>query len=323
MEPTRLDEVIRGQLGKTLDATDFSGLGEKYEGKVRDNYTAGDRRTIVVTDRISAFDVVLGTIPFKGQVLNQLAQYWFDETAHIAANHMESVPDPNVMVVANCEPLKTEFVMRSYLTGSTSTSIWRAYERGERTFCGHDLPEGMKRHQKLPQPLLTPTTKADKGDHDMSASREELIEMGAITAEHFDRAAAIARALFEFGQSRAAERGLILVDTKYEMGLLPSGDIIVIDEIHTPDSSRYWYAEDYEARMAAGEQPRAIDKEYVRRWYTETRDYRGDGPPPAMTDEVRIEASKRYMEIFELVTGRPLVPDTSDPNKRIAANLGL
>ena len=323
MEPTRLDEVIRGQLGRTLDATDFPTLGDKYEGKVRDNYTAGDRRTIVVTDRISAFDVVLGSIPFKGQVLNQLAQFWFEETAHIAANHMLSVPDPNVMVVTNCVPLRAEFVMRAYLTGSTSTSIWHAYDRGDRSFCGHELADGMKRHQRLPRPILTPTTKAEKGDHDLAASREQLIEMGVISAEHFDRAAAIAASLFEFGQRCATERGLILVDTKYEMGLLPSGDIIVIDEIHTPDSSRYWYAADYDARMAADEEPRSIDKEYVRRWYTETQGYRGDGPAPAMTDEVRVEAAKRYMEIFELVTGRPLVPDTSDPARRIAANLGI
>jgi phosphoribosylaminoimidazole-succinocarboxamide synthase len=203
----------------------------------------------------------------------------------------------------------------------TSTSIWRAYERGDRVFCGHPLPDGMKKNQRLPRPLLTPSTKADRGAHDRSLSREELIESGAISAHDFDRAAAIARAMFEFGQRRAAERGLILVDTKYEMGKTPDGDIALIDEVHTPDSSRYWYAEDYEARLAAGEEPRSLDKEYVRRWMAETRGYTGDGPPPSIPDDVRVEAALRYIAIYELVTGRPFVPDTSEPMARIAMNL--
>jgi phosphoribosylaminoimidazole-succinocarboxamide synthase len=319
----KLHDILHAQLERPLERTDFTGLGDKYEGKVRDCYITPERRTIVVTDRVSEFDVVLGTIPFKGQVLNQLAQYWFEETQNVAPNHMIEVPDPNVMIGRECEPLKAEFVMRAYLTGTTSTSIWRAYERGERTFCGHDLPEGLKRHERLPCPILTPSTKAEKGDHDVSVSREQLLEMGAISAEDFDRGAAIVRALFEFGQRRAAERGLILVDTKYELGRAPDGDIVVIDEIHTPDSSRYWYADDYEARMAAGEQPRSIDKEYVRRWMVDTHGYRGDGPPPALPDDVKVEAAKRYTEIYEVMTGRPFVPDTSDPLRRIATNLGV
>lgn len=319
----RLREILRDQLGKTLDATDFPSLGKKYEGKVRDNYTDGDVRTIIVTDRLSTFDVVVGTIPFKGQVLNQMAQFWFEETKHLAGNHMLRVPDPNVMVTRECTPLKAEFVMRSYLTGVTSTSIWRAYERGDRVFCGHPLPDGMKKNQRLPQALLTPSTKADKGDHDVSASRAELLEMGVISEEHFDRAAAMAATLFEYGQRRAADRGLILVDTKYEMGLDSDGELVVIDEIHTPDSSRYWFADDYEARLARGEEPRSLDKEYVRRWLVDTHDYRGDGPPPPLTDEVRIEAAKRYIDTYELITGRPFVPDTADPRRRIASNLGV
>ncbi|HTM22753.1 MAG TPA: phosphoribosylaminoimidazolesuccinocarboxamide synthase, partial [Kofleriaceae bacterium] len=187
----RLDDILRAQLEHTLQRTDFPQLGHKYEGKVRDNYTRGDRRIIMVTDRLSTFDVVVGTIPFKGQVLNQMARYWFEETHDLAPNHMLEVPDPNVMVVKECVPLKAEFVMRAYLTGVTDTSIWRAYERGERSFCGHDLPDGMVQHQKLPQPILTPSTKAPKGEHDISVSRAELLEMGAISADHFDRAAAI------------------------------------------------------------------------------------------------------------------------------------
>jgi phosphoribosylaminoimidazole-succinocarboxamide synthase len=325
MDTARLDTILSAQLGRTLGDTDLAGLGERHEGKVRDSYVdaAAAERTIIVTDRLSAFDVVVGTIPFKGQVLNQIAQYWFEETAKLAPNHVLRVPDPNVTVVRECTPLRAEFVVRSYLTGVTSTSIWRAYERGDRVFCGHPLPEGMKKNQRLPEPILTPSTKAPKGDHDVSASREQLIEWGHISADHFDRAAAIAHALFAFGQRRAAERGLILVDTKYEMGLSPEGEILVIDEIHTPDSSRYWYAEDYEARLSEGAEPRSLDKEYVRRWLTEQAGYRGDGPPPALPDEVRVEAARRYIEIYELVTGRPFVPDTSDPLRRIANNLGV
>ncbi len=321
MDKGRLDEILRAQLTRTLDATDLEGFGDKYEGKVRDNYTEGERRIIVVSDRLSTFDVVVGTIPFKGQVLNQIAQYWFEETRHIAPNHVLSVPDPNVMVVKECKPLNAEFVMRSYLTGVTDTSIWRAYERGDREFCGHQLPDGMVRHQKLPRPILTPLTKAPKGEHDISVSREKLLEMGAIDAEQFDRAAEIAHALFEFGQRRAAERGMILVDTKYEMGFDADGEIVVIDEIHTPDSSRYWYADDYDARMAKGESPRSLDKEFVRRWLVNEQGYRGHGEPPVLPDEVRIEAARRYIEIYELITGRPFVPDTADPKHRIAENL--
>ena len=318
------DDIFRKQLSRPLECTDFTSLGEKYEGKVRDCYITPDgRRIIVVTDRVSAFDVVLGTIPFKGQILNQIAQYWFDETEHIAPNHMLEVPDPNVMIGRECEPLQAEFVIRAYLTGTTDTSIWRAYERGDRTFCGHDLPDGMKCHERLPHPILTPSTKAAKGDHDLSASRQELLDMGVISADDFDRGASIVHALFEFGQRRAAERGLILVDTKYELGRTPDGDIVVIDEIHTPDSSRYWFADDYDERMAAGEQPRSIDKEYVRRWMVDNHGYRGQGAPPAIPDDVKVEAARRYIEIYETMTGRKFIPDTSDPAKRIAANLGV
>lgn len=323
MDTTRLEELLEAQLDHTLAATDFPALGEKHEGKVRDSYVRGGERIIVVTDRLSAFDRIIGTIPFKGQVLNQIAQYWFEETAHIAPNHVLGVPDPNVMRVRECRPLAVEIVVRAYLTGVTDTSIWRAYERGARAFCGHALPEGMVKNQKLPAPLVTPSTKAPKGEHDVSVSREELLALGAVSAEHFDRAAEIALALFAFGQARAAERGLILVDTKYEMGLSPAGEVVVIDEIHTPDSSRYWYADDYEARMAAAKEPRSLDKEYVRRWLSEQAGYRGDGAPPALPDQIRVEAARRYIAIYELITGRAFAPEAGDPRARIARNLGL
>ena len=326
---SELDQALRQQLRQPLDATPWTTIGgrklERYDGKVRDCYIDRERgeRIIVVTDRLSAFDAVVGLIPSKGQVLNQLAKFWFDKTAHVAPNHMLRVPDPNVMIARECEPLPVELVMRAYLTGVTGTSIWKAYESGARTFCGHALPDGMKKNQRLPAPILTPSTKAGKGDHDVSVSREELLAMGRISPELFDRAAKIAAALFAEGQRHAATRGLILADTKYEMGLAKDGSIVVIDEIHTPDSSRYWYADDYEARLAAGQEPRSLDKEYVRRWMVDTHGYRGDGPPPAIPDEVRLEAARRYIAIYELVTGRPFVPDTSDPMRRVAVNLGV
>ncbi len=317
-----LDAILRAQLGHTLDATRYTNLGERYDGKVRDCYIARGERVIVVTDRLSAFDAVVGTIPFKGQVLNQLAQFWFEHTAAIAPNHMLRVPDPNVMIARECVPLPVELVMRAYLTGVTSTSIWKAYEKGAREFCGHPLPDGMRKNQRLAAPILTPSTKAQKGDHDISVSRAELLAMGKIDASLFDRAAALAATLFAEGQRFAATRGLILADTKYEMGIAPDGAITLIDEIHTPDSSRYWYADDYEARLAAGEEPRSLDKEYVRRWLAGEAKWSGDGPPPVMPDDVRVEAAHRYITSYELVTGKTFVPDTREPVARIAAALG-
>ena len=328
MQPS-LDAVLHAQLGHTLDATGWTtmrGRGplQRYDGKVRDCYidAAAGERVIVVTDRISAFDVVLGTIPSKGLVLNQLARHWFEATAAIAPNHMLAVPDPNVMIGRECRPLPVELVMRAYLTGVTSTSIWRAYQRGDRVFCGHRLPDGLVKNQALPEPILTPSTKAAKGGHDVSVSREELLAAGQVSARDFDRAAEIAAALFAFGQARAAERGLILADTKYEMGVDARGEIVVIDEIHTPDSSRYWYADDHAARVEAGQEPRSLDKEYVRRYLVEEAGYGGDGPPPPLPDHVRVEAARRYLASYEVLTGQPLAPVPGDPVARIAAALG-
>ncbi|MCX5744717.1 MAG: phosphoribosylaminoimidazolesuccinocarboxamide synthase [Proteobacteria bacterium] len=324
---TTLDATLRAQLGHTLDATPWTSIGgralPRYDGKVRDCYIDRERgeRVIVVTDRLSAFDAVVGSIPFKGQVLNQLAAYWFELTQDLAPNHMLRVPDPNVMIARECEPLPVELVMRAYLTGVTSTSIWKAYEAGARTFCGHALPDGMTKNQPLAAPILTPSTKAAKGDHDVSVSREELLAMGRMDPELFDRAAAIAAKLFAAGQAHAAKQGLILADTKYEMGVATDGTIVLIDEIHTPDSSRYWYAADYATRLAAGEEPRSLDKEYVRRWLAGEAKWTGDGTPPVMPDDVRVEAAKRYIASYELVTGRTFVPDTREPVARIAAAL--
>ena len=207
------NELIRAQLAKTLEKTNLPELGTKYTGKVRDCYSKDGKRTIVVTDRISAFDVVLGTIPFKGQVLNQIAAYWFDSTRQIASNHVISVPDPTVMIATECELLPVEFVMRAYLTGVTTTSIWYHYEHGSRLFCGHKLPDGMRKNQKLDKAILTPSTKAGKGDHDQSVSREEILAAKVLSADDFDRAGEMCARIFAFGQSLAAQRGLILVDT--------------------------------------------------------------------------------------------------------------
>src|SRR4051812_10354654 len=317
------DPILRAALTHTLDRTDLDALGAKYEGKVRDNYTTADgRRYIVVTDRISAFDRVIGTLPLKGQILNRLAAFWFDKTREVAPNHMIGTPDPAVLEARECAPLPVEMVMRAYVTGVTSTSIWTHYARGERVFCGHRLPEGLRKNERLPAPILTPSTKAPKGDHDVSASREEILAMGHITAEDFDAAAKIAADLFAFGQKRCAERGLILVDTKYELGKDRDGRIVVIDEIHTPDSSRFWFTSSYAERFAAGQDPESFDKEYVRRWLKGTG-FAGDGPTPFTPDEARVEAASRYIEAFERITGAAFVPDLEDPQVRMPRNLGL
>jgi len=314
--------TIKAALPLALEHTDLPGLGSKYEGKVRDNYTREGTRFIVVTDRISAFDRVLGTVPFKGQVLNRLAAWWFDKTKDIVPNHVIRVPDPNVLECVECTPVLVEMVVRAYATGTTSTSLWTHYERGVRVFCGHKLPEGLKKNQKLPASIVTPTTKAPKGEHDVSGSREEILATGLVTAKDFDEAAVLAMKLFEVGQRMAAERGLILVDTKYEFGRTKDGRLVVIDEIHTPDSSRFWQAATYEARFAAGQDPEPLDKDFVRRWYT-AQGYKGDGPAPALPDDIRVGAAERYIAAYELITGEKFVPDTQAPAARMAKNLGL
>jgi len=316
-------QILRNTLPKTIEATDFDALGTKYEGKVRDNYSTKDgRRYIVVTDRISAFDRVIGTLPLKGQLLTAMAAFWFDKTRDIAPNHMLSVPDPNVMECVECTPLPVEMVVRSYVTGVTSTSIWTHYAAGKREFCGHKLPEGMKKNQRLPAAILTPSTKAEKGDHDVSAAREEILRISKMPAAQFDEAAALAMSLFAAGAAHAKAQGLILVDTKYEFGVRPDGRIVVIDEIHTPDSSRYWFLDSYEERFSKGEEPESFDKEYVRRWLA-GQGYKGDGPTPPIPDDIRVEASRRYIEAFERISGLPFQPNLDDPLPRMRSNLGL
>jgi phosphoribosylaminoimidazole-succinocarboxamide synthase len=317
------EQAIRLALRHPLERTDFPALGRKYEGKVRDNYSAPDAtRYLVTTDRISAFDRVLGTLPLKGQLLNFAANWWFEQTRDVAPNHVLGVPDPNVLHARECVSLPVEMVVRAYLTGTTSTSIWMHYERGERTFCGHALPDGLRKHQRLDAPILTPSTKAAHGNHDVSASREEILALTRMPAAEFDAAAEMAMALFRRGQEMCQRRGLILVDTKYEFGKTPDGHIVVIDEIHTPDSSRFWFADSYDDRFSAGEDPESFDKEYVRR-YLVSQGFRGDGPLPTIPDDVKVEAIRRYIEAVERITGAPFQPNLEDPIPRIRRNLGL
>jgi len=311
------EDRIRAELDRTLEQTEIEGLGELERGKVRDSYLLGDRRVIVATDRISAFDRVLGTIPFKGQVLTQMAAYWFEQTRDIARNHVIDVPDPNIMIVAECEQLPVEFVVRGYITGVTKTSAWYNYQQGVRNFCGNALPDGLLKDQKFERPILTPTTKLEK--HDRSISREEAVTEGLIDEGTFDRAGEICFALYNRGVSVAAERGLILVDTKYEIGM-QEGEFVVSDEIHTPDSSRYWFSDTYEELLKAGGDQRKLDKEYVREWLA-AQGFLGDGDPPALTDEVRIEASRRYMQAYELLTGQTFEVSDETTGERVARAL--
>ncbi|MCS6797516.1 MAG: phosphoribosylaminoimidazolesuccinocarboxamide synthase [Myxococcota bacterium] len=314
-------ELLARGLGLTLETADLPGLGTPQRGKVREGYRLTDgTRLLVTTDRVSAFDRVLGTLPFKGQVLNGLSAWWFRQTASLVPNHLIDVPDPQAMRVIDCTPLPVEFVVRAYLTGVTSTSIWTHYARGEREFCGHRLPDGLRKNEPLPRPILTPSTKASHGAHDVSVSRERLLAAGAVTSDELDQVEPMVLALFEQGRRVCAERGLLLVDTKYEIGRTTDGRLVVIDEVHTPDSSRFWRASTYEDRLRAGLEPESLDKEWLRRWLVE-RGYRGEGEPPRLNDEVRIEAAGRYVEVFEALTGRPFEPDLEPPLERLRRNV--
>lgn len=304
MDRNRIEEALKWTIGETS----LPNMGEPVRGKVRDSYVHEGMRVLVTTDRISAFDRVLGTIPYKGAVLNLISRFWFDHTAERIPNHVKEIPHPNVLVAVDCEPLPVEMVMRSYLTGVTSTSIWTHYENGSRNFAGNPLPDGMKKNEKLREPILTPSTKAQHGDHDETVSGEEIVSRGLLDQATFDQVAQMSFTLFEMGQTWAARRGLILVDTKYEFGRRPDGEIVLIDEVHTPDSSRYWMADSYEKRLSEGQEPQGLDKEYVRRWLKETHGYTGDGPVPEIPDEVRVEAAHRYIALYELITGEPFDP---------------
>ncbi len=308
------DDRIRQELNNTLETTDFEGVPEFEHGKVRDWLKKGDKRILVISDRISAFDRILGAIPFKGQVLNQIAAFWFEQTKDVVPNHVIEVPDPNIMIVHECEQLNLEFIVRGYITGVTKTSAWYNYEQGVRNLCGNVLPDGLKKDQKLDELILTPTTKHE--EHDRNVSREEAIDEGLIDAETFDKAADLCFKLYNAASDFAATRGLIFVDTKYELGKV-NGEIVVSDEVNTPDSSRYWYTDTYQKLFDAGETQRKLDKEYVREWLA-AQGFRGDGEVPVLTDEVRIEAAKRYIQAYELVTGEEFQVSDVPVNERVA-----
>lgn len=311
-------DIIEAALPYVVRSTDL-GIGDRVQGKVRDIYLRGDERVLVVSDRLSAFDRIITAVPFKGQVLNQLAAWWFEQTADVVPNHVKSVPDPQVTLAREAQALPVEVVVRGYITGSTSTSLWTLYADGVDEPYGLTLPEGLKKNQRLPEPVITPTTKGGPGEHDERLSSLEVVERGLVKPALWEQVQQTALALFARGTALAAEHGMILVDTKYEFGLI-DGELVVIDEVHTPDSSRYWYADSYDAAMAEGQDPKALDKEYMRRWL-KSQGYTGDGPVPEVPAEVIIETSRRYIETYERITGLTFEPGEQPAGDRIARSL--
>jgi len=305
------------------DAT-IPELPNHYRGKVRDNYDLADgKRIIIASDRLSAFDIILTAIPYKGAVLTQTARYWFEATKDICPNHVIAYPDPNVVVAKRLTILPVEIVVRDYLAGTTSTSILSIYNKGQRTMYGTTLPDGLRANQKLPETIITPTSKADQGGHDEPLTAAEIVGRGLLTAAQWAELSDKALALFARGRELAAKRGLILVDTKYEFGVDEAGRIILADEIHTPDSSRYWFAETYAARFAAGERPDSFDKDFVRAWVTARCDPYKDKIPEIPGDVV-LEAARIYIQAYEMITGQSFAAlnvGTAPVLERIRANL--
>lgn len=310
------NEELLAAIPNVIESVSISGWGEKEEGKVRDIYKGNGRRLLITTDRVSAFDRVLGLIPYKGQILNQLSAWWFEQTADIVNNHIISIPDPNAAIVQEAEPLPVEIIVRGYITGVTKTSLWYLYEQGDRTPYGIPMPDGLVKNDALPTPIITPTTKAERGQHDEKLTREEILERGLVSPELWEKVETAALALFARGQEVAARAGLILVDTKYEMGLV-NGELTIIDEIHTPDSSRYWIADSYQP---GGEPPKNFDKEFLREWFA-AQGYRGDGTPPPMPDEFIAQVAARYIAAYEKLTGQIFVPGEQPAAARIEKNV--
>eukprot|EP00274_Cyanoptyche_gloeocystis_P005257 CAMPEP_0196658484 /NCGR_PEP_ID=MMETSP1086-20130531/29906_1 /TAXON_ID=77921 /ORGANISM="Cyanoptyche gloeocystis , Strain SAG4.97" /LENGTH=334 /DNA_ID=CAMNT_0041992087 /DNA_START=209 /DNA_END=1213 /DNA_ORIENTATION=+ len=315
-----LTSTIEKHLDNCLTETKLPA-GTKYRGKVRDTYDIGDKLILITTDRQSAFDRILASVPFKGQVLNQVSAWWFARTGHIVPNHVLAVPDPNVTVAKKCTVFPIEFVVRGYITGTTDTALWTVYSKGIRDYCGNSFPDGLLKNQKLPEAILTPTTK--EKTHDRPISPAQIVAEGWMSQHDWDTASASALGLFSFGQQVAAEHGLLLVDTKYEFGKDDEGNIVIVDEMHTPDSSRYWIADSYHDRFAAHLEPENIDKEFLRLWFVNNCDpYHDQELPPAPRDLV-VELSRRYIQLYETITGTTFVPalDTADAPHRIRRNL--
>jgi phosphoribosylaminoimidazole-succinocarboxamide synthase len=310
------DAQLHAQLPHCLRQIDLTGLGELYRGKVRDNYSRGDRIVMVTTDRISAFDHVLGTIPFKGEVLSRLTAFWFEKVKDIAPTHLVDVPDPSVQVVKRAKALPIEIVIRGYITGS----LWRDYLAGKAGAYGIAWPKGLKKDQRFDRPVITPSTKAEYGKHDEPISEKEILDRKIVPPEVWKEATAIAERLFQRGQEWAATRGLILVDTKYEMGIA-DGKLLVIDEIHTPDSSRYWVAAGYADRFAKGEDQEMLDKENIRQWLIKEHGFSGHGKPPPLTDDVRVMLARKYIDVYERLTGETFTSGVGSVEERIKRNL--
>ncbi len=298
-------------------------LPDRRVGKVRVSFELpDDERLFVTTDRLSAFDRIVAAVPYKGQVLNELAAWWFANTADIVANHVRGVPDPNVTIGVAAQPLPVEVIVRGHITGVTSTSLWKRYADGERVIYGYELPEGLSQHQRLDEAIITPTTKAEGGAHDEALTCAEVTESGLVDADLWLRVQRAALALFARGQEIAGNAGLILADTKYEFGLDPAGQLIIIDEMHTPDSSRFWVAATYEQRIADGQDPESLDKEPIRRALLEAG-YRGDGDTPDLGPTVVAETSARYINAFERLTCRTFVPGLYPVEPRLVEALHL
>lgn len=302
-------ELIRQSLSTCLIETDFS-MAQCYRGKVRDTYDFGDYLALVTTDRLSAFDRVLAAVPFKGQVLNQCSAWWFERTAAAVPNHLLAVPHPQVMIAKKCKVFPVELVVRAYITGTTSTALWTQYQHGVRDYCGALFPEGLRKNEQLPTPVLTPTTK--EAAHDRPISPMDIVRESLMSAADWEEVAHQALTLFKMGSEIAAAHGLILVDTKYEFGKDADGNILVVDEIHTPDSSRYWRAHSYEERFRAALEPENIDKEFLRLWFTQHSDPYRDAVLPSAPDELIVELSSRYIQLYETITGEVFVPPATD-----------
>jgi phosphoribosylaminoimidazole-succinocarboxamide synthase len=314
------DETILDLLPQAFVGSDLPLVG-RQSGKVRDWYSLpGGRRLIVTTDRLSAFDRNLACVPFKGQVLNQLSNWWMTHTTDIVANHLLDEPDPNAAIVREAEPVMVEVIVRGYITGVTSTALWYRYSLGERSIYGYTFPDGYRKNQALAEPIITPTTKGGATGHDERLTCSEVVEKGLLPVPTWNAIQQAALALFKRGQLLANRVGLILVDTKYEFGLAPDGTVMLIDEIHTPDSSRFWQAESYPARFAAGEEPENFDKEFIRLEYAKLG-YRGDGPAPEMPPSLWSTASRRYVQIYEMLTGAAFQAGAYPVNARLVENL--
>ena len=316
-------KTILKSLSYVLKTIDIPALRKKTQGKVRDIYFKDDKRILITTDRQSAFDVILGYIPFKGAVLNQLSAFWFNKTKKIISNHMIATPDPNVMITKNCQLIPVEMVVRGYISGVTKTSIWYSYERGERLIYGIKFPDGLKKNQKLAHPIITPTTHPLPGStiHDERLTEKQILEKKIISRKLYKQMKKTALALFDFGTKWCKKHGLILVDTKYEFGLY-KGKLTLIDEIHTPDSSRFWIAKTYQQRFKNGLEPENFDKEFLRLWYVK-RGYRGDGPPPKMAKELIVALAQRYIAVYEKITAKKFKAFKYPIEKRIKQRLSL